>query len=168
MNSAEAQDFLVDMASYYGKTLDRVEVATWMGELSKIDSHLARAAKEKITQNGDSWFPTPQKFVSTVEVCKSQPTRPQRKIEIEPGVWVDYAKWREQQESDKRYWDRYSVSDEDRTLNVKRLQQAFEDNFGTKREVAEVQKRTDTKPTFDDEPPLAEPPSDWGYDDEPY
>ncbi|MDE2107532.1 MAG: hypothetical protein KGL39_60625 [Patescibacteria group bacterium] len=92
----------------------------------------------------------------------------QREIEIEPGLWIDYDEWQVAQNRDQRYWATRSVSDEDRAANIKRLQQAFKDNFGREREAPEVQKRTDTKPTFDDEPPLAEPPSDWGYDDEPY
>ena len=52
-----------------------------------------------------------------------------RKIEIEPGVWVDYGQWQLEQQREKRFWEGREISEEDRAANIARLRQAIDENL---------------------------------------
>lgn len=56
-----------------------------------------------------------------------------RKIEIEPGVWIDYLEWEVAQKREKRWWDGYEMSEEDRQANLKRLNELYIEHFGVQR-----------------------------------
>lgn len=83
----------------------------------------------------------------------------QRKIEINPGEWIDYDTWIMDQKCDKRDWAIYHVTEEDRAVNIKRLQQIIAERFGRQRQ---------TTQSFAEPVSQVEQSDDWEYPDEPF
>jgi len=122
----ETLQMLNQLAGPYHRELNDWEVRRWVEELRAVKQPVAMAAMRRV-HSRDEKFPSIARFLETVKSMRAAEGK--RMVEID-GEWVPLNEYLAQIEQEKREWDRTPSTEEQRRMNLQKLDQIFAEHFG--------------------------------------
>ena len=130
MNFEQTVNMLNQLAAPYHRELNDWEVRRWVEELRAVKEPVALAAMRRV-HSRDEKFPSMARFLETVKSMRGGEGN--REVELEPGLWLPLKDLLDELEAEKRDWERVPMTDEQRILNQRKLDEIWVERFGVRR-----------------------------------